>query len=137
QARQLLAESGAVPMTTPPPPGTVPGYDAAGSRGAGSGDPQQFGQGQYGQSQHTHGQYGQSQHTHGQYGQSQQAQGQYGQGKHGRYGQWRGQQPYGQVPGSPDRQGSSAGPESPGTATTPQSGRPSYGQPAMPSPTRT
>ncbi|GAA1486811.1 general stress protein [Brachybacterium fresconis] len=120
QARQLLAESGAVPMTSPPPPGTVPGYEAGGIRGGGSGSPQQFGQQaghgqpgqQYGQGQsgqqYGHGQpgqqaghgqpgqqYGQGQSGHGQFGQ------QYGQGQsgHGQFGQQYGQGQFGQRPG--------------------------------------
>ncbi|MDN5686517.1 MAG: hypothetical protein L0G94_07505, partial [Brachybacterium sp.] len=108
QARQLLAESGAVPMTTPPPPGTVPGYEAGDLRGGGSGNPQQFGQqpghGQYGQGQFSqqpgHGQFGQ-QYGQGQFGQ-QNGQGQFGQQPgHGQFGQQYGQERHGQRPDQP------------------------------------
>ena len=138
QARHLLAESGAVPMTSPPPTASMPGHDAAGHRGAGSAAPQQYGRGQFGQrhdqQQYGQQQYGQQQFGQGHYGQQRYGQGQYDQG-HGQQHVGRGK--VGQAPGPQDGQGSPAWPGSaPGRATAPepQSGRPSYGQPTMPSP---
>ncbi|GAA1489060.1 general stress protein [Brachybacterium sacelli] len=158
QARHLLVESGAVPMTTPPPAVPTPGYGGAGSHTGGSGGQQygqapgrqQFGQGsgqQFGQApgQQPYGQspgqqqFGQTPGQHS-YGQSP-GQQQFGQtpGQHS-YGQSPGQQQFGQTPGqqsygqdSSARPGSVAGPAG-ASAPTSSSSRPTYGQPSSPSP---